>query len=648
MITPSFRYRLLCGLLPTALAAALSLARPQSLAHLDVAVYDGLVRTMPARAASDRVVIVDVDEPSLSAVGQWPWSRARMAALVQRLHGSGAAAIALDMVFAEADRADGSGPAGDAAFVQTLASTPVVLGYAFRFDGKPQANSGCVRHPVGLALVDRGQGDPTWPLFRASGAVCNLTSLADAAPASGFLNAAPDEDGLLRRVPVLLQYHDRIYPSLGLAAITTMLGTPPAALKVQNAHASTLAMGRSTGAGAATGAQDVPLDGTGNMLLRYRGPKRTITHLSAIDVLEGTLPVGAVRGRIVFVGTTALGTREVVSTPLDTLFSGVEVQATVADNLLQRDFLYRPAHAVGVETALLLVLGLFVTVVVARWGSGRGGAVAALTIAGVWGAALWLLASTGALLSPLYPTLGVASVVTVMTGLGLTLERRRGDDACRQEALAQQLMVKTLLALTEIRDVGTGQHSRRIQLYVGLLGRELASYSRFRHYLTPERIELLATLATLHDIGKVGISDAVLNKPGRLDSDEMAEMRRHPEYGRAVILAAEQEVGVRDDHTLSLAKEIVYTHHERWDGTGYPQGLAGEAIPVAGRIVALVDVYDAVVTHRPYRPPMSHAEVVDLITRGSGSHFDPDVVAAFLRVEASFAALSQTPGRRVA
>ena len=155
-------------------------------------------------------------------------------------------------------------------------------------------------------------------------------------------------------------------------------------------------------------------------------------------------------------------------------------------------------------------------------------------------------------------------------------------------------------------------------------------------YLTPARVDLLASLAPLHDIGKVGVPDALLNKKGELTPEEMAEMRRHPIYGRDVILNAEKRTGVRDDETLELAKEIVYTHHEKWDGGGYPQGLRGDAIPIAGRILAIVDVYDAVTTRTLYRTPMSHVQAVEFINKGRGTHFDPAVVDAFDKVQQTF------------
>jgi putative two-component system response regulator len=142
---------------------------------------------------------------------------------------------------------------------------------------------------------------------------------------------------------------------------------------------------------------------------------------------------------------------------------------------------------------------------------------------------------------------------------------------------------------------------------------------------------------------KVGIPDHILNKPGALTSDELTEMRKHPTLGREVILKAERRVDVRDDATLAMAKDIVYTHHERWDGTGYPQGLRGSNIPIAGRVMAIVDVYDAAVGRSLYRPSISHEDAVQLITSGKGSHFDPAVVEAFVAIAPAIRTVAQEP-----
>ena len=206
-------------------------------------------------------------------------------------------------------------------------------------------------------------------------------------------------------------------------------------------------------------------------------------------------------------------------------------------------------------------------------------------------------------------------------------------------------MVQALLSLTEVRDAETGRHSRRTQQYARLLAEQLATQPDFRAYLTRERIDLLSSLAPLHDIGKVGVPDHVLNKPGMLNPAELAEMRRHPALGRDVILKAEARVGVRDDATLEMAKDIVYTHHERWDGAGYPQGLLGTAIPVAGRVMALVDVYDAVRARTLYQKNLSHDDTVEFIVGGKGTHFDPAVVDAFISVAPALRSVSHEADR---
>lgn len=160
-------------------------------------------------------------------------------------------------------------------------------------------------------------------------------------------------------------------------------------------------------------------------------------------------------------------------------------------------------------------------------------------------------------------------------------------------------------------------------------------------------IELAGSLGPLHDIGKVGVPDCVLRKPARLTGEELDQARAHVTYGLEAIEKAERRAGagggVASDELLRLAKEIVYTHHERWDGNGYPQRLRGEEIPVLGRVMALVDVYDALTSRRVYKDAMPHGEAVRVIEEGSGTQFDPGVVGAFLKVEAQWARGGEGP-----
>jgi adenylate cyclase len=616
------RLVVLGGLLPTLVTALLSLTRPASLQGLEHGAYDTLLRTTDLRSPAHRIVIVDIDDRSLTAIGQWPWRRDVLGRLIDRLRDLGAATVALDVMFAEPDRYEGPAPSPDELLAEKLRDGRVVLGYALTFDGARQGSTDCVQHPLGLAVIRRGEDSSEDPFFQATGAICNLPVLTEAATASGFLNAAPDSDGLLRRAPLLLQANGNVYPGLALAAVTAVTNTTHFALHVVNVNASMLTLD----------ARTIPLDGKSNLLLRFRGPKRTFPYISAVDVLKGHDFGDAFKDKIVFVGTTALGTREVVSTPLDTLFAGVEVQATIADNLLQQDFIRRPEYGVALETQVVIGLGLVAALAVRRFGLAWGALGMAVWLAGVWMAAGWLMSNRGVFLSPLYPTVGLTVAFGAMTLARFTIERRRADQAGEEKTTSQKLMVQALLSLTEVRDAETGRHSRRTQQYTRVLAEHLATHPQFRGFLSPERIDLLASLAPLHDIGKVGVPDGVLNKPGQLTPEELVEMRKHPAYGRDVILHAQQEVGVHDDAILSLAKDIVYTHHEKWDGTGYPEGLRGAEIPIPGRIMAVVDVYDASTTRRLYRSPLTHEQVVALIVKGRGTHFDPDVVDAFVKV----------------
>lgn len=192
----------------------------------------------------------------------------------------------------------------------------------------------------------------------------------------------------------------------------------------------------------------------------------------------------------------------------------------------------------------------------------------------------------------------------------------------------QEATIIALASLAETRDAETGNHIRRTQLYVKALADTLKNHPRFAHELSDQSIYLMYRSAPLHDIGKVGIPDSILLKPGPLSSEEWEIMKRHPALGRDALLAAESTLGTEVSF-LRYAKEITFSHQEKWDGSGYPQGLAGEQIPVSARLMAVADVYDALISVRVYKAAYSHEEAVATISAGRGTHFDPDVVDAF-------------------
>ena len=214
--------------------------------------------------------------------------------------------------------------------------------------------------------------------------------------------------------------------------------------------------------------------------------------------------------------------------------------------------------------------------------------------------------------------------------------------ANRTRALAelQDATIRAMASLAETRDNETGNHIRRTQHYVEALARKLQDHPRFRDELTEDAIQVIFKSAPLHDIGKVGIPDRILLKPGRFTPDEFEVMKSHPALGRDAIAQAEAQLGTPVAF-LATAKDIAYCHQEKWDGSGYPQGLRGEAIPLSARLMALADVYDALISRRVYKDGMPHAQASDIIAAGSGTHFDPDVVEAFLRIQPEFQAIAR-------
>lgn len=188
-----------------------------------------------------------------------------------------------------------------------------------------------------------------------------------------------------------------------------------------------------------------------------------------------------------------------------------------------------------------------------------------------------------------------------------------------------------LAKLAESRDTDTGEHLDRIRVFSMLLANELKKTNRS---ITNDYIETLGLASSLHDIGKVGIPDYVLLKPGKFDAEERVIMETHSQVGAECLSAIEAQLG--DDDFLSMAHEIALWHHEKFDGTGYPTKLAGETIPLSARIVAVADVYDALISPRVYKRPMAHEQAVSIILKDSGSHFDPQIVAAFQAVEPQF------------
>jgi adenylate cyclase len=648
----------LAGVCVTLLISALTIWQPVFFRFLDSKIYDTLLRSGYSSngvKTLENPVIVDIDEQSLARFGQWPWPRYRVAQLLNNIQEQGAASVCLDMFFPEADRTsldvvredmrrefgatvDLRGiPAyltdNDTALSAVLARGPFVLSYDFLFTGKGNASDGCPLHPLQAVVMGKPEthGTPTG-LFRATGAVCSLPVLNKAVPSSGFFNVIPDPDGVLRRVPLLIEFNGKLYPSLALATALRSMGTVRPVLKVTSRGLESIVVG-DTG---------IPVDSRANLLIRFHETGRHFTTIPARDFLLNRVPRNRIEGKIVILGSSAAGLEKLHATPLSPILPGAEIHATIIDNILKKEFISRPYWVPGVEFILVLVCGIVSALLLSWTRSILGLSIIVAGGAGLWLTSGWMLGSRGIFVSPLFPLIIFSGNFSLLTFIKYWREEQTVKTRNRELVVMQNFTIQCLAALTETRDSETGRHIERCQHYVRILCNQLASNPKFADILDNETIDLLYRSASLHDIGKVGVPDSILLKPSSLTEDEYREMKKHTLYGREAIERAEHLYGkdVKDSF-LQFGKEIAYSHHEKWNGAGYPEGLAGEDIPLFGRIMAVADVYDALICKRRYKPSFTHEEAVEIISRNKGTHFDPVVVEAFLAVQEEFSKVAR-------
>jgi CHASE2 domain-containing sensor protein len=361
----------------------------------------------------------------------------------------------------------------------------------------------------------------------------------------------------------------------------------------------------------------------------FHGPPGSIDTVSFSDLLAGRVDPARVRGRIVVVGAASPTLQDVHPTPTsDSLMSGPEIEANAIDTVL-RGF---PLHGTPSWAGLLLVLGLgFLPALVCLRLRALGAAIIAPLIGAAFVVFAQLTFDHGRIV-PVATPLFALSLGTVSTiSAGYVAERRQRyrvtlrnvelEEAVRERTAelrkTQLEVIQRLAYATESRDQETGMHLERISRMCERVGLELG--------MTPTEAETLRNASLLHDVGKIGVPDAVLLRPGALSDEDRELMRRHTTVGAEIVSGSSSPV-------MRMAEEIALTHHERWDGSGYPQGLAGEAIPLPGRICAVCDVFDALLSARPYKEPWPYEEALEELRRERGQHFDPAVVDAFLRI----------------
>jgi len=515
----------------------------------------------------------------------------------------------------------------DVLLAEALKKGPFVLGYQFSFGERLEKR--CTLHPVNVLIrKEQEMPDSVNGLFKPSSVDCLYQPLAEATPASGFINVKPDHDGIIRRAPLIMEYDGRFYAHLALAVLLSAAKPEQMVLTVGPAGTESLSIDN----------VEIPLEQKGSFLIPFHGPHGTYRHISASDILNGTTETREIAGHIVIIGTAAPGLLDIRATPTDPTMAGVEVHANIIDAILHGDFIVRPKAAVAYEFIAILFFGLLSTILFVR-------CKAVTNLIFIFLFALFSITLTVFLfrnhmyLSPLYPILACTSTFSILSFLEFWRGERLLKEKTRQQLTTQEAMLETIANITETRDPETGGHIRRTRSYVKSLAEHIRNKPAYVNTVNDAYIELLIQSAPLHDLGKVGVPDHILLKPGHLTAEEFEEIKKHTLYGKRIIDNAQAKLG--DTSILRFAGEMALSHHEHWDGKGYPNGLKGEEIPLSGRIMAIADVYDALISGRPYKKGLSHEKAVEIILADRGTQFDPQLSDAFGEMHATFHAIAQ-------
>lgn len=416
------------GVSVTVLMIALYIGQPKFLHLLNLKIYDNYLRLYHQPAATRVPVIIDLDEKSLSELGQWPWPRYRVALLLKYLTAYGAEAVASDIIFSEPDRTSPEtmktdvrrelhidmGFTGlpkdlmdyDRLLACNLKDGPYILGYDFSRTPVADKHDCRVRPAKVAVLSSPGAPSPHDCLPDGKWMICPIPVLAEAAPESGFITITPDLDSVYRRVPTLYSFDGKFYPTLALAALMQATKQKDIVLKMSSVGIQSIRFNGIV----------IPTDRQGRMLINYRGGMKTFQYISASDVLARKLPPGCLRGRIAFIGTSASGLKDIRATPLDPGFPGVEAHATVVDDILSGQILSVPDWAPGLEFLGMLAGGLATTFLL-MWARASWIALPVLCMGGaMWYGSVFFYREQEYFISPMYSyiTLGLTFITLTL------------------------------------------------------------------------------------------------------------------------------------------------------------------------------------------------------------------------------------------
>jgi adenylate cyclase len=609
--------------------------------NLDYKIYDlskELLGKSSDISANSNVVIVDIDEKSLASLGQWPWSRLILTKLISEISSYKPASISLDIIFPEKDRSSPSQITAfyknylgfeshlvgipkslwdnDAIFASQLKKSDAVL--SFYLSHNYMDDNRCSKIMFDEFSLNALHLE-SYPYL-----LCNTPQLLDSLSHSGYINTRVDDDGILRRYATFKQYKDKVVPSLALATLLNV----DREFKVINSTTLNIMD------------KQIEIGEEATLLLNFYN-KEWYKKLSALDLLKKNLDSNLLLGKIIIIGSSAAALHDQVIIAPSRNIAGVQVHATMIDNLLRNEFLMQPKEfkSVNILLSFFLTMILFLLLV-----KKENNYIVILFLGTSFlsaGTTLYMLSigtyiSIGYLIIPFLIHFFLISILFIFID---TYDRKVFSEELNRSHIA---LVDSMAYVAEIHDLETGAHIIRTKKYIEVLGEHILLKGIYSKHISPSMIRMMYATAPMHDIGKVGIPDAILKKEGRLTAMEYEVMKTHPDLGMHIINNAIS--AYKSNDFFEMARNIAHYHHEKWDGTGYPKGLKGEEIPLEARFMAISDVYDALISRRVYKEPFSYTKTVEIIKERRGTAFDPLLVDAFLEITDKFENIAERYG----
>ncbi|SLM31730.1 putative Metal dependent phosphohydrolase [Desulfamplus magnetovallimortis] len=682
------------------------LYQPSILSFLDQKIYDLQHKGIKSKG-TPQPVIVDIDDKSLNEMGQWPWPRYLVAELLDIIGDAKPGSVGIDILFTEPDRTSPSWVLKDLAsrtgnqysfeniphdfqdndlmMARALKNAKFILASKFitsypknlfpknltilpspalhhengnsdfhgdpsrqsisHFHNKNKVNENKVNvkerlvHTLDTLIRSPDGNFDNYSIKNSqwNSLLAPLDLFTETASGTGFINMLPDSDGIIRRVPLITSHNGYFFPGFALATVMQQMNANKVIIEISSSGIEGLRINQTL----------IPLTSDGELLIHYRAPNEPFEILSASDLLNHRVNSKTLKGKMVFLGTSASGLGDFHFTPLSSVCPGVNIHATIADNIINKNFLSRPVWSRGLELFFTIITGLISTLIMVRLSPMLCLASLALMIFLLFLCQLEFIHSINVVISTLYPFLVMLTTFLFLSILRFRIGEKNILQKARQMGDAQNLTIMGISCLATKRDGEDSLHIRRTAQFVKIIAKRLSLHPDYADQLDNETIEMMHRSVPMHDIGKVAVPDAILLKAGKLTEEEFNEVKKHTEYGWQTICEAEKASDVEMNSSfLAISREIIRYHHEKWDGSGYNHGLKGKEIPLSARIMALADVYDALIRKMKRADgDFDHEKAKDIILQGKGRHFDPDIVDAFILEEEHLIKVSEQMSR---